>query len=142
MFELAAMSVTDLKRLLAEPMNSDLGAWPDIKVTALSNQPYSFTGLVNKEIVICGGLIEYWEGRAHLWTIFSRAYEKYPLASFRGLKKFMEIQPYRRVEVDVPTDFEKAHRRMRLLGFQLECRIARKFSEEGQDRSLYSWVRD
>lgn len=142
MFELTPLQPEHIQAVLKEPLNCDQAEWPAAKILYMCKQPYSFTGLVENDIVICGGLVEYWANRAHLWTLFSKNYLKHPIACFRGMKKFLEDQPFNRVEMDTPTDLALAHRRARLLGFQLECKIARRYSERGENKSLYSWVRD
>ncbi len=142
MFEITPLQPDHLLSVLKDPLNEDQGEWPTNKIVYMCKQPYSFTGLVGNDVVICGGLVEYWTNRAHLWTLFSKNYLKHPVACFRGMKSFLECQPFNRVEMDTPTDLDIAHRRAKLLGFQLECRIARHYNEIGEDRSLYSWVRD
>ncbi len=143
MFKITPLEVDHINSVLNEPMNQDITWWRESgRINVLANLPFSFAGLVNGEIVVIGGLIELWKNRAHLWTVFSKTYEKYPVATFRGMREFLEAQPFDRIEIDTPTDVEKIHRRARMLGFQLECRIARRFSERGESRTLYSWVRN
>lgn len=104
----------------------------------------SGTILVNGEVTLCGGVTEYWPGRAQLWTVFGEVCKRNFLPTFRGIKVFLNTLPYRRLELCVPvgTSYEeRARRRAELLGFELEVDCAKKYLPGGGDAALYSWVR-
>lgn len=142
MFEITAMDMGDLQTLAKDEWNRSIYYWSKEKFMYVAAQKYKFSCFVNGELAWVCGLVEYWSGRAHLWAFIGSATRKYPVASFRAMQKFMEMQPYRRVEASTPIDLDLAGRRLRMLGFSLECKIARKYGENGESESLYSWVRE
>lgn len=103
----------------------------------------SFTGLLDGKPVLCGGVFQYWNGRGLLWSVFNEECKSNFVPVFRGIKKFLseQLKIYNRIEVAIPCDFEAGKRRIKLLGFKLECEKAEKFLPNGQDCALYALVR-
>ena len=88
-------------------------------------------------VLACGGLFMQWEGRASAWAFLSPA-TPMRLAT-RCAREMLDSCGIRRVECWVDVDFQAGHRWARLLGFNLEGRMA-GFSPEGRDMDLYSRV--
>lgn len=104
----------------------------------------SVTGTFNDVPVFCGGILKVWEKRGFIWTVFNEDCKKNFVPVFRGIKKYLTEQQeiYHRIEVAIPVDFEIGRRRAEMLGFKIECPLARKFFSDGQDCALYAMVRD
>lgn len=87
--------------------------------------------------VACGGLFHLWQGRAVAWAFLSPSAPM--LEATRFAQKMLGESGIRRVECWVDVDFQAGHRWARMLGFNLEGRMA-GFSPEGHDMDLYSRV--
>lgn len=145
MFNVTPLAMEHLELLSQEMSNSHVKEWLSSgKAKAWVESPEVFSGLVNGKLMISGGLTKYWEGRAHIWTIFSEQAEHHFISVFRGMQRFLDTTPYRRIEMDVPlySKFTNiAHRRAILLGFTLECPSAKHYRPNGSDSALYAWTR-
>lgn len=146
MFEVVKLQMEDLRILADQKSNAHVADWlASGKAKAWVESPEAFSGFVHGQLMISVGMTKYWEGRAHIWSIFSEQAEHHFISVFRGMQKFMESQqPYRRVEMDVPlgmTYTPLAQRRAILLGFKLECAYAKNYRPNGGDSALYSWTR-
>jgi hypothetical protein len=88
-----------------------------------SGEGYTF--LVNDEVYACAGVIPLWFGLGEGWSLLSRRCTKLPLALCKAFKnKIKELcEPYRRVQITVEEDFEKAVNFAKFLGFTCEGRM-------------------
>lgn len=104
--------------------------------------PHAITVMQDGQPVLCGGAVEIWTGRAHLWSMLS---SKASAANFLGIHRhvtgFLDGLPFRRLEAAVDVDFEAGHRWMRLLGFTCEAPRMRAYEVDGHDSALYARVR-
>lgn len=145
MFEVRKLQLDDLTTMASEPSNQYVQSWLKTGMAQdWADSKETFSGFIKNELMICVGLTPYWEGRAHIWAIFSCNAKKNFTTVFRGMKRFMRETPYRRVEMDIPLGAKftpLAHRRALLLGFKLECPFARAYRPNGDDSALYSWTR-
>ena len=126
-----------LKPLMTQKINAYLPEWVANGHAKEMEKVYAFTGLWNGEVLVCGGITKTWPDRGFLWCIFSETSKRNFMPLFRGLTKFLEEQPFRRVEMAVPYDFAIGHRRAKMFGFEVECQRARKFLPDGTDCTLY-----
>ena len=108
---------------------------------ALEAAPYSFTGF-NEEGEILGsfGLNHLWKDRAEAWAFFNLNCKKDFLSIHNGVRRFLDICPYRRVEAIVDYDFQAAHRWVKSLGFTLEAERMKHYIIDGRDASLYARI--
>ncbi len=102
----------------------------------------SFTGFLNGEPVVCGGILEIWQNRGQVWCIFNEECKYNFVPVFRGIRNFIRNSSFKRIEICVPFGFKKGMRRAEMLGFKLECAMAKKYLPDGSDCSIYSLVRD
>lgn len=141
MFELVPMTAEHLITLLDEPMNAPLiENFADIELIKKSDPG---AVLVNGVPTVCGGVNEYWKGRGHLWSVFSEKSKYNFVPTFRGIQAYVQAQleqRFERIEMSMACDFLQAHRRAKMLGFQMEIYRAEKYLF-GQDCSIYSLVR-
>lgn len=141
MFEFVQFKKEHLTPLLDQPTNAHLRSWIQNGNADIMEKQFSRTLLADGVPLICGGVTQYWEGRGQVWTIFNENCKANFLPVFRVIRRFLAEQPCRRLEMCVPVDLEKGHRRARMLGFKLECPLAPKYLPDGSDCSLYSLVR-
>lgn len=146
MFEVRKMKLEHLLTLAKEPDNAFIGEWLKNGIAeSWVEAEECFSGFVNDQLMICAGISRYWNGRGHIWSVFSENARRYFVAVFRGMRRFLQTTNYARLEMDIPLDrpySALAHRRALLLGFELECSRARKFRPSGSDSALYAWVRE
>ncbi len=104
----------------------------------------SFTLIIDGKTACCGGVMMYWAGRGQIWSVFNEEFKDNFVPVFRGIKKFLneQLKTYRRLEVSIPIDYPQGVRRIEMLGFKLECALAKKFLPDGRDCSLYALVRE
>lgn len=139
-FEIVPLTREHLLSLADQKPNSFIHDWME-SGHADEMIPRGFAGVMNGHVMICGGVIELWKHRAQVWSIFNQNSKTCFLPVFRGIKKFLQAQPYRRLEFSVPVNLPIAHRRALLLGFKLECALAEKYLPNGEDCAIYALVR-
>lgn len=137
MFKLEKFRVEHLEPMMCEKINAYLPNWIASGQAQKMTESYSVTGFLDGKPMVCGGINELWPNRGHVWTVFSERSRANFLPVFRGILRFLNDAPYRRLEMNVPLDFALGHRRARLLGFELECPVARAYLPGGEDVSIY-----
>lgn len=143
MFKVVPFEEIHAEPLIREEINKDTPReFFEGHLTELKQNTMSYTFMVGDDIVAVGGIAKLWEGRGYIWLIFSEKLKKHPVAAYRGMKAFLKKQPYRRLELDTPTNRRFDDRRARFMGFKLECPFAKSYYPNGEDRALYSWVRE
>jgi len=102
------------------------------------------TGIVNDEIVGCGGIDLLWKGVGEVWLTLSYEVDKYPKRAYEvikeGLEKLIKDNGLWRIEAWGRLDFPQAHTLFRHLGFKPEGK-ARKRTPDKVDCLLYAIVR-
>lgn len=97
--------------------------------------------LIYKGIIMCcGGIHEIWKGRAVVWMIFNKeACKGNMVPVIRAFKKVLDERgnSYERLEIYVPAELDFAKRRARLMGFEEEVSLAKKFFSDGKDASIF-----
>lgn len=141
MFEVLPFKKEHLDQLIGQPINAYLPEWIKQGHASEMEKSHSFTGFLDGSVMVCGGIISLWEGRGYLWAMFSELSKDRFLPVFRGLQKFLDEAPFQRIEMAVPLGLHVAHRRAHLLGFRMECEVARKYLPGGFDCSLYARIK-
>lgn len=103
-------------------------------------QEHSYTILANGIAVACFGAIVLWKNRAEAWAIIDKFSGKYFISIVKIMKRTIDLYGYKRLEAAVQLDFEQGHRLVKILGFDLEAPLMRKYGITGLDYSLYSRV--
>jgi hypothetical protein len=111
----------------------------DAAVTAAAHP--SYTGRVDGQVIVCAGIVPIWDQRALAWAWLGARARFHLVSVTRAVARFLDVQPYRRVEISVDRDFAEAHRWARMLGFKLEAGRMRAYRPDGGDCSLYARVR-
>jgi len=100
----------------------------------------SFTCLVDDKPVCCFGWMELYPTRASIWSYMSEDAARYLVHLTRIAKRLISTLQYKRLEMEVDTDFEQGHRWARMLGFQLEAECLRGFRMDGGDSAIYARI--
>ena len=105
----------------------------------------SMTGIVNDEIVGCGGIRELWPGVGECWLMLSPKINLYPVETYicikDGFQKLIDENDFVRLQGWCRVGFVKAHTLFRHLGFVPEG-IARKYTPDGVSCILYALIKD
>ena len=101
------------------------------------------TGWVDGEVVGCGGIDLMWPGVGEVWMFLSYETDKYPVKSFRvikkGIKKLINDNDLWRCQAWCRESFTQGHTLFKHLGFKPEG-IAEKYMPDGTDAILYAKV--
>ena len=140
--EIRPLKKEDLQSLLIESMHEEDRLWMDEgMMNMLISQPFSVSIFYKDRLMLSGGVIGYWFNRAQVWTFFSEKSKDNFISAFRAIKRFLDYQPFNRVELSVPVNFEQGKRRALLLGFNLECESAKSYLPDGTDCALFSFIK-
>lgn len=146
MFKIIPFQAEHLTALTNDTFNSFIPAWVETGYAKSMERPgLSGTILVKGEVTLCGGVTEYWPGRAQVWTILGESCKANFLPTFRGIKKFLDSMPYARLELCVPCGtffFSNACRRAELLGFEMEIPQATKYLVGGGDATVFVKIQE
>lgn len=104
-------------------------------------QANSFSVFRGEEVLLCGGVFDYWPGRAEVWSFLSVDAGKHFVALTRVVRRFLNMCTQRRIEAVVDCNFEQGHRWVRMLGFKLEAPRMKAYHPQGEDCALYARVR-
>lgn len=103
---------------------------------------HSFAGMVGDQVVGIAGAVEMWAGRAQAWAQIGVDAGPHWPGIHGAVLRFLELAPYRRVEIAVDCAWPAAHRWARALGFVLEAERMRAFTPGGRDAALYARVKE
>lgn len=132
-----------LNRLLLQPSQA-------VMQPTLTSQNYgenlaksgpAFSLVDGDSVLACSGLIPQWDNRALAWALISAEAGSHFLAVHRGVKRAIELYPYRRIETAVKSDFSEGHRWMGILGFAKEGTM-RGYAPDGCDYDLYARIKN
>lgn len=117
--------------------------WAGVSREGLASfeQTDAWTTRVDGKVILVGGLIEVWAGRAILWSYVAADAGKYMARITRGVLRFMEASGHRRIEMYVDANFAAGVRWAQLLGFHREAPKMAGFFPDGRDAILFARVR-
>jgi hypothetical protein len=104
-------------------------------------QTDAWTVRVEGEVVLVGGLVEVWAGRATLWSYVAAGAGPHMVRLTKGVRRFIDGSAHRRIEMYVDVGFAAAHRWARALGFQMEAERMASFFPDGRNAALYGRIR-
>lgn len=100
----------------------------------------AYTVLVDGQPIICAGLIDQGDGRAHAWALFAQNSGRYFVKLIRYIGRYLDTVPFRRIEATVDVRFFEAIRLAQILGFEREGTM-KAYGRDGGDHYLYARVR-
>lgn len=108
---------------VAKPVGTSLTAWDD-----------------DGRVLITGGVMAVDNTCGTLWAVLSAHAGCRMLAVHRGLSRFLDSQPQRRIEATVEAGFAPGCRWLELLGFEFEGHM-RGYGDNGETHERYALVR-
>jgi hypothetical protein len=93
----------------------------------------------NGDVLAIAGIMPRWENVGLAWAWLARGWRKHARRITAEMITGIETAPYHRIEVAVKAGFHRGERWAERLGFELETPLARKWSPDGQDFSI--WVK-
>lgn len=117
---------------------SIVGAVKHEHMMKLVESPHNYAITYQGSVLVCGGVVEYWFGRAEAWALLSKYCSPHLLEVQRIVIDFLNKVPYRRVEASIQMGYEKGHRWVQALGFVLELGERKFFFPDGSSASLYA----
>lgn len=108
----------------------------DIDTVTVLERSNSWTVVVDGDPMACGGLLMQWPGRHYAWTYLNAKAGPHMGFVTRAVQEKM-AQVEGRIEATVRCDFEKGHRWMRLLGFEVETERMKAYGPAGEDHTAY-----
>lgn len=124
-----------------EELNGKNAVQLGVATQELEGQKYSYAYFDGPDVVMVGGVIEYWFGRGESWAVISDHHRSSFIKVHNSAKRFFDECPIRRIEMSVVCGFENGHRWARALGFTLEAERLRAYLPNGKDAALYARVR-
>lgn len=116
--------------------------WTEEQKERIASGKYNFAVVKDGEVLLVGGVTEYWTNRGEVWAVLNQNCKKNFLAMHNAVKRYLDVIPIRRIEASVLCEFEAGHRWVRTLGFTKEADKLRAYRLDGKDVSLYAKVRD
>lgn len=92
----------------------------------------SWTGIVDGDTIACAGTVQQWPGRHVAWAYLSFTSGPHMGWITRQVRKNLECVKGR-IELTVRADFPAGLRWARLLGFEVEVPLLRRYGPEGED---------
>lgn len=104
---------------------------------ALATAGIAYTVMLDNRVLACGGKAKQWEGRWILWAVLSREASRHMLRLTKITKRTLELHNHvGRLEAIVRSDFEQAHRWVKMLGLKWHHHEER-FLPGGLDADIY-----
>lgn len=96
----------------------------------------AYTALHGCEVLACAGIVEFWAGRAQVWSLLSDSMPQYRKSIHRAVKGFLLGYRVRRLECVVDPRAEASMRWARHLGFRYEGTM-HAYTPGGEDQLMY-----
>lgn len=100
----------------------------------------SMTVRHGEDIVLCGGVLPTAPNMGLLWAVLSAQAGAHMVWLHRATRRFLEINPPRRIEATVEDGFPAGCRWLEMLGFEFEGRM-RAYGMDGETHLRYAKVR-
>jgi hypothetical protein len=109
---------------------------------ALERAGPAFTALAGGRVLGCAGVVEHWPGRGVGWAMLAADIGPRFVALHRAVRRYLERQAPRRLEIAVQRDFAAGRRWALLLGFERETPGGmRGYGPDGATYDLYARIR-
>lgn len=109
------------------------------KALKLISAGQAFSARTGGATLAVAGVVEQWPGRALAWAVLSQDIGRHMVAVHRAVVRFLELAPYRRIEMHVDAKHEQGKRWAEMLGFEYEG-YERAYAPDGRDCLLYARV--
>lgn len=99
----------------------------------------SMTVRQDEQIVLVGGITEFAPSYGLLWAVLSQEAGRHLLFLHRATRRFIDLQPWRRLEASVEVGFPAGCRWLELLGFEYEGPL-KAYGSDGEDHMRYARI--
>jgi len=142
-YEVRRLRQDDLALLVKDTPESALWTFMDeTRIASLLNAE-SWVGLVDGQIVACGGIIPIWPGLAEAWIAVTPLARQHTHFLYRHVLAFLEVvtttYSLRRIEAHVNAGFHRAVVFAKRLGFRIDAPLL-KYGPNGETFYLMSRV--
>ena len=93
------------------------------------------------EVLVVAGVMTQWRGVGLAWCFLSRRWKKHARAISSEINRYLDNADFARIETAVRVDFERGKGWAKMLGFELETPLARKWGPDGSDYSIFVRVK-
>jgi hypothetical protein len=100
----------------------------------------ALTARADGRVIMCGGLVPFAPWLGTLWAILSKDAGPHMVTLYKSTLRFLDAQPYRRLEASVPQGFAAGCRFLELLKFSPEG-VLEAYDEDGRDHLRYARIR-
>lgn len=107
------------------------------KMAVALEEAGGFAAVDGGDVLAIGGIACQWQGVGLAWAWLSRRWRRHARAITSAMCEVLDKSPMHRIEVGVRCDFERGHRWVKAMGFELETACARKWGGDGRDYSIY-----
>ncbi len=104
--------------------------------------PWSKTIWYGDEPIVIVGIHHFWGQRGMAWSHYSPRSGKHMLAITRICKDMFDSYPLKRIESYVDVGYEKGHRYIKMMGFEMEVECAKASGAYGQDVTVYVRIKE
>ena len=101
----------------------------------------SLTAMSSGKVKAIAGIFPVWAGRSLAWSYLSDMGPKVFLKVHHAIKRQLDIEDSKRIEMTVDCDMVTGHRWARLLGFKMEAECMTAYGPGGRDCSLYARIK-
>ena len=94
-----------------------------------------YSAFVGSQVIACAGVVEFWAGRAQVWSLLADQFPAYRKSVHRAVQTFLAGYRVRRLECVIATDSPRALNWAQHLGFYVEHRMA-QYNPDGSDQLM------
>lgn len=95
-----------------------------------------YSAVSGMDVIACAGIVEFWTGRAMVWSLLSAEMPRYKKSIHAAVYRFLKGYRVRRLECVVDPRHEAAKRWAERLGFHVE-RLMPLYTPNGEDQLMY-----
>jgi hypothetical protein len=106
----------------------------------VGDKAFTAVSIKDGSVLACAGIVQYWDSRGEAWAMFDPNFKECFLAVHNAVKRFLNVCPMKRIEAVVDLGYERGHRWIKLLGFDLEAPLLKAYRPDGRDCALYAKV--
>lgn len=103
---------------------------------ALEGAGKAFSAWAGLELIAAAGVIQFWPGRAQVWSLMSWRLPEYGGIIHRHVVRFLRQYSVRRLECIIDPRFPVSAAWAERLGFEFESRM-KQYGYHGQDMDMY-----
>lgn len=139
-FYIVPFKCSHLENMDVQQHQGDLYKYEEY-LSAIEHCGEGYTAFKGAVPIGAAGMFTMWENRAVAWAVLSRqATGTAFMQTHHAVKRYLDIQAYRRMEMYVRSDFKNGIRWARALGFRREGTM-QAFCPDGRDFELFARVR-